>query len=217
MQRNKIKVGSDYAVSNFRDWYKHSIKAVQVIDVGFWHHLSHWDKEGIAAPPDTVHEPHRPAIEKIEVPGQIRRGDGRFSRDRPTVLIRPFTEAEDGTRSYGKPYTVATRDLVAPLAEAQQRREDYRTQNDAEMKAAREKREQRAAEEAQFNERLAGLGHGPVGRNYYSGDRYVLDAATLNALLDLAEEGHEVRRLQAQAEALIVKPERPDDWPEVGA
>src|SRR3546814_3935902 len=45
MQRSKIKVGSDYAASNYRDWYQHAIKAVQVLDVGFWHHLSNWDKE----------------------------------------------------------------------------------------------------------------------------------------------------------------------------
>src|SRR3546814_4396421 len=103
MQRSKIKVGSDYAASNYRDWYQHAIKAVQVLDVGFWHHLSNWDKEAAAAPPDTVPEPHRPAAEVVEVPGTIRRGDGRFSRDRHTVLVRPFTEAEDGTRTYGKP------------------------------------------------------------------------------------------------------------------
>src|SRR3546814_10385556 len=139
MQRSKIKVDSDYAASNYRDWYQHAIKAVQVLDVGFWHHLSNWDKEAAAAPPDTVPEPHRPAAEVVEVPGTIRRGDGRFSRDRHTVLVRPFTEAEDGTRTYGKPYTAATRDLVAPLAEAQGRREAYRNRRLAEAKAAREK------------------------------------------------------------------------------
>lgn len=207
MQRSKIKVGSDYAASDRRDWTHYPIKAVQVLDVGFWRHLSNWDKEGRAAAPDTVHEPHRPSIEKIEVPGHIRRGESGFSRDRNTVLVRPFTEAEDGTRTYGKPYTEATRSLVAPLAEAQERREQYRIQNNAEMQAAREKREQRAAEEKQFNERLAAFGAGPVERNYYSGDRFILDAATLNTLLTLAEEGQEVRRLQAQAEAFLVEPE----------
>lgn len=194
MQRNKIKVGSDYAASDRRDWTHYPIKAVQVLDVGFWRHLSNWDKEGRAAAPDTVHEPHRPAIEKIEVPGHIRRGESGFSRDRNTVLVRPFTEAEDGTRSYGLPYTAPTRSLVAPLAEARTRREEYRTQNDAEMKAAREKRERRAAEEAQFNERLSAFGAGPVERNYYSGDRFILTAATLEMLLTLAERSVEAPR-----------------------
>src|SRR3546814_17162011 len=122
MQRSKIKVGSDYAASNYRDWYQHAIKAVQVLDVGFWHHLSNWDKEAAAAPPDTVPEPHRPAAEVVEVPGTISRGDGRFSRDRHTVHVRPFPEAEDGPRTYGKPYTPATRDQVDPPAEAPARR-----------------------------------------------------------------------------------------------
>jgi hypothetical protein len=203
MQRSKIKVGSDYAVSNYRDWWQHPIRGAQVIDVGFWHHLSHWDKEGAAAPPDTVPEPHRPSIEVIEVPGTIRRGDGRFSRDRHTVLVREFSE-KDGKRTYSKPYTAATRDLVAPLAEAQQRREEYRTRTQAEAAVAREKREQRAAEEEQFNTRLAAFGAGPVGRNYYSGDRYVLDAATLSMLLTLAER------------SVVTEPkgEQPEDFPD---
>lgn len=202
MQRSKIKVGSDYAASDRRDWTHYPIKAVQVLDVGFWRHLSNWDKEGRAAAPDTVHEPHRPAIEKIEVPGHIRRGESGFSRDRNTVLVRPFTEAEDGTRTYGKPYTEATRSLVAPLAEAKEKREQYRIQNNAEMQAAREKREQRAAEGAQFNERLATFGAGAVERNYYSGDRFVLDAATVEMLLTLAERGRVAEERQARVLAL---------------
>lgn len=189
MQRSKIKVGSDYAASDRRDWTHYPITSVQVLDVGAWRQLSHWDKPGIAAPPDTVPAPHRPANETIDVPGHIRRGEGTFSRDRNTVLVRPFTEAADGTRSYGKPYTAPTRSLVAPLAEAQERREEYRTRSLAEARAAREKREQRAAEEQQFNERLAALGAGEASRNYYSGDRYVLDTATMETLLTLAERG----------------------------
>src|SRR3546814_20208272 len=137
MQRSKVKGGSDYAASNYRDWYQNAIKAVQVLDVGFWHHLSNWDKEAAAAPPDTVPEPHRPAAEVVEVPGTIRRGDGRFSRDRHTVLVRPFTEAEDGTRTYGQPYTADTRALVAPMAEAQERPEAYRHPSPPEPQAAR--------------------------------------------------------------------------------
>lgn len=193
MQRSKIKVGSDYAASDRRDWTHYNIKAVQVLDVGFWRHLSNWDTEGRAAAPATVQDPdlNNPAI---EVPGHIRRGESGFSRNRNTVLVRPFTEAEDGTRTYGKPYTEATRSLVAPLAEAREKREQYRIQNNAEIQAAREKREQRAAEEAQFNERLAKFGAGAVERNYYSGDRFILDAATLNMLLTLAERSVEAPR-----------------------
>lgn len=194
MQRSKIKVGSDYAVSDRRDWTHYNIKAVQVLDVGFWRHLSNWDKEARAAAPDTVHEPHRPSIETIDVPGHIRRGEGSFSRDRNIVLVRPFTEAEDGTRSYGLPYTATTRSLVAPLAEAQAQREEYRTRYLAEVKAAQEKREVRASEEEQFNARLAAFGAAPVERNYYSGDRFILPAATLEMLLTLAERSVEAPR-----------------------
>lgn len=194
MQRSKIKVGSDYAVSDRRDWTHYNIRPVQVLDVGHWRHLSRWDKEGVAAAPDTVHEPHRPSIEKIEVPGHIRRGEGHLSRDRNAVLVRPFTEAEDGTRSYGLPYTAPTRSLVAPLAEAQAQREEYRTNYLAEVKAAQEKRDERASEEEKFNERLAAFGAAPVERNYYSGDRFILPAATLNMLLTLAERSFEGTR-----------------------
>lgn len=209
MQRSKIKVGSDYAVSNYRNWYKYNIETVQVIDVGFWYPLSHWDKEGIAAPPDTVHEPHRPANETVEVPGHIRRGDGRFSRDRNAVLVRPFTEAEDGTRSYGTPYMEATRALVAPLAGAWERREEYRARTNAELKAARDKREKRQAEEDQFNARLASFNAGTIGRNYYGGDRFVLDAATLEVLLMHAEtwRSHLCEFAPTQAD-------QPDDFPD---
>lgn len=186
MQRSKIKVGFDYALSSYRDWWTYGFTSAQVLDVGHWHHLSHWDKEGMAAAPDTVHEPHRPSRETIEVPGQIRRGDGRMTRNRNLVLIRPFTE-EDGVRKYGKPYTAATRDLVAPLAEAQQRRAEYQEETRKAARAARIERERRQAQEEQFNERLAKWGVGPVGRSHYAGDRFVLDAAALETLLTLAE------------------------------
>lgn len=194
MQRSKIKVGEEYAVSDRRDWTHYNIRAVQVLDLGYWRRLSNWDKEGITAPEDTVHEPHRPPIETIEIPGKIRRGESRYSGDRNSVLVRPFTEAEDGTRSYGTPYLAATRALMAPLAEAQERREEYRTRSLAEAEAAREKREARSSEEEQFNARLAAFGAGPVDRNYYSGDRFILDAATLNMLLTLAERSVEGTR-----------------------
>lgn len=189
MQRSKIKVGFDYAVSDRRDWTHYPITSVQVLDVGNWRHLSHWDKEGMAAAPDTVHEPHRPANETVDIPGHIRRGEGTFSRDRNTVLVRPFTEAADGKRSYGKPYTAPTRSLVAPLEEGQAQREEYRTRSLADAQAAREKREQRAAEEKAFNERLAAFGAGPVDRNYYRRDQYAVSASTLEMLLTLAERG----------------------------
>lgn len=207
MQRSKIKVGSDYAASDRRDWTHYNITPVQVLDVGFWRHLSHWDKEGIAAAPDTVPAPHRPANETVDIPGHIRRGEGTFSRDRNTVLVRPFTEAADGTRSYGKPYTVATRSLVAPLAEAQERREEYRARNLAEAKAAREKREQRAREEERFNRRLGAFDAGPISRNYYSGGQFVLDAATLEMLLTLAERG----RLVEEQQAIVLALDETDD------
>lgn len=194
MQRSKIKVGFDYAVSDRRDWVHDNIKPVQVLDLGHWRQLSHWDKEGREAAPDAVPAPHRPANETVDIPGHIRRGEGSFSRDKNTVLVRPFTEVGDGTRSYGRPYLTPTRSLVAPLAEAQQQREEYRTRTRAEAQAASEKREQRAAEQEQFNERLAQFGAGPVSRNYYSGDRYVLDTATLEMLLTLAERGFEGTR-----------------------
>src|SRR3546814_15358085 len=108
MQRSKIKVDSDYAASNYRDWYQHAIKAVQVLDVGFWPHLSNWDKEAAAAPPATVPEPHRPTAEVVQVPGTLRRGDGRFSRDRHTALVRPFPDPRAGPRTSGKPSTPPT-------------------------------------------------------------------------------------------------------------
>ena len=186
MQRSKIKVGGEYAASTYRDWERYGLTMVQVLDAAPWHHLSHWDKEGIAAPPETVPEPEGWGDAMLEVPGEIRRGDGHMTRDRNRVLVRAFSEDNEGNRTYQQPITMATRALVAPLEEAKARREAYITRTrEARDRADAESARRRAVRD-DFDRRLRGLGY-PQSNGFIAGYRVSVDETTLDRLLTLAE------------------------------
>lgn len=202
MQRSKIKVGAEYAVSNHRDWWTYGIQFVQVLDVGRWRIIHRLDEAVRAGDPDEVQNPHMKPGFTIQVPGHIRRDDGRRYRSSNTlVLVRYVTASEDGETEYGKVTLVETRNLVAERAEGERRVEEHRALRNEKTRQAQEERDRRREQEKSLNERLASFGAGPVGQAYSGSDRWALAAADLEMLLTLAERPRHC----------AVTPESPDE------
>lgn len=193
MQRSKIKVGAEYAVSNYRDWWTYGVRFVQVLDTGQWLSLHRLDDKARAETPEEVQNPDMKPGFTIQVPEHIRRNNGRRRGSSGNlVLVRYVIDSEGGTREYGDVTLAETRHLVAERADAEQRVADHRAMRDEQHRAAAEERDLRKAQEKGFNERLAAFGAGPVVPA--STGRWTLDGATLDMLLTLAERSFEGTR-----------------------
>lgn len=200
MQRNKIKVGEEYALSSYRDWYMYSgsVRRVQVLDVGAWENVPHFRAQADTEAPETVLVPGYATdqtSEMLEVPKRYRRRvPTRFDRGRSSlVLIREWLPNSDGTGSWEKPTTAQTRHLVATWEDAEAKMQAYRNEQNAKTRAAEEERHRRYEREGRINERLRDAGVNRsinLERSRFSGnDVSTVTADLLEALLDLAEHG----------------------------
>jgi hypothetical protein len=190
MQRSKIKVGAEYAVSNLREWERYGVKFVQVLDADRWYALGQWDERGRSEDAETVDEPHRPIGHRLEVPSHIRRrGDSIGYRTAPSnrVLVRYVSVADDGSVEYGTPTLMQTRHLVAERAEAEERIAAHVQRRDEEERQWAAVAAERKAQEQRFNGWLASFGAGPVIPTPYDNGRFVVAASDLEMLLGHAE------------------------------
>ena len=195
MQRNKIKVGEEYALASYRDWYMYSghVRQVQVLDVGAWENVPHYRAQADTEKPEVVSVPHRPARETLEVSKRYRRRvPTRFDRGMGSlVLVRQWLPNSDGTGSWGEPETAQTRHLVATWEDAEAKMKAYRNEQNAKTRAAEEERHRRYEREGRINERLRDAGVNRsinLERSRFSGnDVSTVTADLLEALLDLAE------------------------------
>lgn len=195
MQRNKIKIGEEYALASYRDWYMYSghVRRVQVLDVSAWENVPHFRAQEDTTSPEVVSIPHRPARETLEVPKRYRRRvPTRFDRGLGSlVLVREWLPNSDGTGSWGEPTTAQTRHLVATWEDAEAKMKAYRNEQNAKTRAAEEERHRRYEREGRINERLRDAGVNRsinLERSRFSGDDVsTVTADLLEALLDLAE------------------------------
>lgn len=212
MQRSKIKVGAEYAEARYRDWaeYRGRVKRVQVLSVEPWRVVPHWQAEQDETPPDAVAVPGT-TDEALEVGRRYRRFvPTRWNKGVGTlVLVRQWEEGTDGNAGHwGRPQVAETRHIVATWRDAEKQMAEAKAQRDEERRRAEAERNRLAEREGRINERMRDVGitiQARVERSRFdrSTDVLTIKADMLEALLTLAEKGHEVRRLQAQAEALL--------------
>lgn len=200
MQRSKIKVGEEYALASYRDWYMYSghVRRVQVLDVGAWQNVPHYRAQTDPEAPETVpvpgYDPDQTS-ETLEVPKRYRRRvPTRFDRGLGSlVLVREWLPNSDGTGSWGEPTTAQTRHLVATWEDAEARMKAYRNEQNAKTRAAEEERHRRYEREGRINERLRDAGVNRsinLERSRFNGnDVSTVTADLLEALLDLIDGG----------------------------
>ena len=204
MQRSKIKVGEEYAVSNFRDWAHDRSRTdrVQVLSVEPWLAMARWQAENDTSPAETVPEPGSEPKTLLEVSRRYRRFvPTKWNKSVGTlVLVRGWLEDRDGSNGHwGEPSVTETRRLVAPGGDAEKQFERRRIGRDPEAPSGEAERNRLAEREGRINERMRDVGivmQARVERSRFNREHDVLTirADMLEDLLRLAERGFEGTR-----------------------